>query len=334
MAQPLISSPTAGWYPDPAGSSELRFFDGEHWTSRLQPRPAVTASPASSLPPVSEAPWDNVRRVNTFTPPPSTQVRLSRSSLADLKRTSDVLTESVVERSSKHISTFAVVAGGLLLLYGLWVTVGTNWLAQREQAQLLAQYQSSHSAAPVASPTQTPSTDPGSTPSADPSAVPAFVFNREPMPTLPADGQPTGIIEIPSIGLKQVFVSGTEVPDLKLGPGVWKDGAFPGTPGNATISGHRTTYGGPFRHIDSLKPGDQIIIHVDGQPDAVFEVRGSTVVPPSHVQVTEQTPGVRLTLTTCDPVGSDKARLVVQAELVSGAWLDHALPAANWQIVQ
>ena len=36
-----MNSPVAGWYPDPAGSSQLRYFDGRNWTNYFHP-----ASPA------------------------------------------------------------------------------------------------------------------------------------------------------------------------------------------------------------------------------------------------------------------------------------------------
>lgn len=40
LAVPVDASGLAyprGWYPDPAGSGDLRFFDGERWTRDLRP---------------------------------------------------------------------------------------------------------------------------------------------------------------------------------------------------------------------------------------------------------------------------------------------------------
>jgi sortase A len=139
------------------------------------------------------------------------------------------------------------------------------------------------------------------------------------------------VLSIPKIGVEQVVLAGTDTAVLAEGPGILAGSSFPGTPGNATIAGHRTTYGGPFRRLDELAPGDRIEFSAPGEQDAVFEVRGVEVVSPSASQVAAQTPGVRLTLVTCDPPGSTARRLVVQAELVSGTYEPAALPVAGWQ---
>lgn len=39
------SSSTAGWYPDPGGSGQLRFWDGVRWGSDLRPPGSVSAGP-------------------------------------------------------------------------------------------------------------------------------------------------------------------------------------------------------------------------------------------------------------------------------------------------
>src|SRR5581483_7996925 len=42
--------PEAGWYPDPAGSDALRWWDGGAWTVRTSPRPAEPADPQPAEP--------------------------------------------------------------------------------------------------------------------------------------------------------------------------------------------------------------------------------------------------------------------------------------------
>jgi hypothetical protein len=46
------SGPTtpAGWYPDPAGSGNLRWWDGATWTAHLAPRPTPVATPVVQAP--------------------------------------------------------------------------------------------------------------------------------------------------------------------------------------------------------------------------------------------------------------------------------------------
>jgi sortase (surface protein transpeptidase) len=51
------------------------------------------------------------------------------------------------------------------------------------------------------------------------------------------------------------------------------------------------------------------------------------------VYVTEDVPGVRLTLLTCDPPGTTTRRLVIQSELISGEFIDLALPDDEWEFL-
>ena len=55
------------------------------------------------------------------------------------------------------------------------------------------------------------------------------------------------------------IVAGVAVEDLRRGPGHFPETPLPGQLGNAAIAGHRTTYGQPFRNVDDLVPGDEII---------------------------------------------------------------------------
>lgn len=38
----LADAPPAGWYPDPAGGSRLRWWEGTDWTDHYRPRPTVS----------------------------------------------------------------------------------------------------------------------------------------------------------------------------------------------------------------------------------------------------------------------------------------------------
>lgn len=144
-------------------------------------------------------------------------------------------------------------------------------------------------------------------------------------------GDPVAHIRVPGADVDHTVVAGVADPQLRHGPGWAEQSALPGTPGNAVISGHRTTYGGPFRHLDRLDDGDRIEVEVPGHGTAVFEVRDRFITTPDDVGLTAPTDGVRLTLTTCHPVGSDRERLIVQAELVEGAYAWAAVDRDDWQ---
>lgn len=151
-------------------------------------------------------------------------------------------------------------------------------------------------------------------------------------PVLPADeGAAVGRIRIPSIGVDMVMVAGTSDEALNAGAGVWRTGAFPGAPGNATVAAHRMNDIG-FRDINKLTYGDAIYVDVPGHPTAVYEVRGRAIVTPQNVAVAAPTPGVRLSLLSCHPLNSSAYRLVVSAEMVQGEWVDQAVNRSGWAL--
>jgi len=132
----------------------------------------------------------------------------------------------------------------------------------------------------------------------------------------PADGQPIGTIDIPSIGANYVVVQGTGTADLRLGPGHYHNTPLPGQPGNAAIAGHRTTYLRPFYNLNELVAGNKIYV-TTAQGRFQYDVTALLVVDPSDLAVLDPTPVPTLTLTTCNPRYSAAERLVVQATLLS-----------------
>ena len=129
------------------------------------------------------------------------------------------------------------------------------------------------------------------------------------------EGDAIGRIDIPRIGASFVVVKGTSTSDLESGPGVYPETTFPGLPGTTAIAGHRTTYLAPFRHIDALRPGNRILLHM---PYARFTylVVGSRVVAPTDVQAAIGQVGYsRLVLSACTPLFSAAKRLLVFARL-------------------
>lgn len=131
------------------------------------------------------------------------------------------------------------------------------------------------------------------------------------------EGSVLGRLTIPSIGVDEVVFTGVGREVLKMGPGYMLGTAMPGQPGNAVISGHRTTYGRPFYDLDLVSEGDRIEVET-AIGTHVYVVRRIMVVLPTDGWVAGPMEGAWLTLTTCHPRFSAAERLVVQAELVEG----------------
>ena len=138
-----------------------------------------------------------------------------------------------------------------------------------------------------------------------------------PKPIVINEGDPIAIIEMPTIGVTKYVVAGVQTADLKKGPGHYPATPFPGELGNASIAGHRTTYGEPFRHLDDLNIGDPIVITDLLGRQFTYLVSNQQVVEANDswvVATTDPTKAI-LTLTTCHPEFSAKQRLIISAEL-------------------
>lgn len=131
------------------------------------------------------------------------------------------------------------------------------------------------------------------------------------------EGDPVAIIEIPELGVTKFVVAGVAASDLKKGPGHYPMTPQPGHLGNVAIAGHRTTYGEPFRQLDELEEGDDIVVTDVRGRKFVYQVTQAFIVEPEDSWVVATTDPTRalLTLTTCHPEFSAKQRLIVTAEL-------------------
>ena len=86
-----------------------------------------------------------------------------------------------------------------------------------------------------------------------------------------ATGTPVALIRIPALGLSQTVVEGTSSRALLEGPGHRRDTPLPGQTGVSVVYGRQAAYGGPFRSIASLRPGDRITT-TTGQGTATYTV--------------------------------------------------------------
>lgn len=123
-----------------------------------------------------------------------------------------------------------------------------------------------------------------------------------------------GTIEIPRVGLNMSLFEGITIPTFDKGPGHWPGTALPGAMGNMVVGGHRTSKARPFRHLEQLLPGDEVIFTTDSGR-FVYHVVRTEIVTPDAMWIINQTEAYTGTLFACNPVGSTKERIVVFLEL-------------------
>jgi len=116
------------------------------------------------------------------------------------------------------------------------------------------------------------------------------------------------------LGSSYVVVQGTDGSSLRRGPGHYPGTPLPGQPGTVAIAGHRTTYLAPFRDIDELHPGDQVVLEMP-YGRFVYSVEQTRIVKADAVWVTKPVGYPRLVLTACHPLYSASKRIVVFAKL-------------------
>jgi sortase A len=251
--------------------------------------------------------------------------------------------------------TFARVLGGIgrtlitagivlfaFVAYQLW---GTGYQEQRSQDELEKQFAALEAeiaaqfgeGLPVSDVPVTSTTLPLDAVPDEPaeSLIPDLAAGKELDIYAPREGEPLAIIDIPRIGTHKVVVEGVSVDDLKRGPGHYLESPMPGNIGNASIAGHRTTYGAPFGRIAELRAGDIVSVstlwgdftyeimtageatannsanYVPGDPNAA-----TWIVNPAETWVLENFGDNRLTLTACHPRYSARQRIIVAGRLI------------------
>jgi len=94
--------------------------------------------------------------------------------------------------------------------------------------------------------------------------------------------------------------------------------------GNFSLAGHRNTHGEPFRYINRLKAGDEVVVETQ---DDYYVYKIASMLPvtaPSNTSVIAPVPkgsgftapGRYITLTTCTPEFTSKYRLIVWGKMV------------------
>jgi sortase A len=133
------------------------------------------------------------------------------------------------------------------------------------------------------------------------------------------------IINNDRVKVNVVVVEGTTLAALQAGAGHYVGTPFPCEQGNVAIAGHRTTYGRPFNKLNYMRPGDTVDL-ITPFADCSYRVvkpfggHGNPfVVAPRDYSVVSQDgvlgTGYWLTLTSCNPLGSDAQRIVLRLQL-------------------
>lgn len=99
----------------------------------------------------------------------------------------------------------------------------------------------------------------------------APVSQTDPQGRLLAPGTPVALIRIPSLGLSQVVLEGTDSTVLTDGPGHRRDTPLPGQSGTSVLMGRAAAYGGPFGRLADLRAGVTFSV-TTGQGKATYQV--------------------------------------------------------------
>ena len=129
-------------------------------------------------------------------------------------------------------------------------------------------------------------------------------------------GRPLGRLVVPKLELDRVFVHGTRWgADLSRGPGHYEETSLPGLGRTTGIAGHRTTFGAPFREIDELERGDEIVLEL---PYGRFRYRvvSHEIVKSNDWSVIRPRGYDAVMLSACHPLYSAAKRWIVYARLV------------------
>jgi sortase A len=145
------------------------------------------------------------------------------------------------------------------------------------------------------------------------------VVNAYVPPPIPTPGpEQARRLQIPALSGEYPIVQGDDWEQLKRGIGQYIGSGQAGKPGNVVLSGHNDIYGEPFRYLDRLKPGDEIIVSTEVR-DYTYVVNEVRVVDPTEVWVMAPTEHARVTLISCYPYRVNTRRIVVLAELADQA---------------
>jgi LPXTG-site transpeptidase (sortase) family protein len=142
----------------------------------------------------------------------------------------------------------------------------------------------------------------------------------------PKNGQALGIVQIPSISLRTVFLEGVSESSLMVGPGHLPWTSMPGTGGVSVIAAHRDLH---FADLHGVEYGDQVWLQLSSGT-TTYKVVDIDVTSPGDGAIYAADPrhATVLRLLTCWPpsfAGPAPDRLVVSAVPLQGDIAPQAL---------
>ncbi len=146
---------------------------------------------------------------------------------------------------------------------------------------------------------------------------PGVVSNPTPANTsAKGTGRNVASVRIPAIGVKAPLLSGVGDKVLERGLSLWPGTGKIGSPGNAVIAGHRTSFTRPLYDIHKLKKGDSIFFTTT-KGVAEYRITKTQIVKPNAMWITKPTRASTITLFACHPPHSTAYRWGVFAKLHS-----------------
>lgn len=121
---------------------------------------------------------------------------------------------------------------------------------------------------------------------------------------------------VPRLDLDCTVKDNTLLEDLEKGPGLYKYSQMPDIYNtNVCIAAHRDLAGCEFYYLDTVEAGDYIYLIYNNM---VFQYayRSTTIVESNDWDPIRTNTDCRATLTTCDPIGTSRNRMIVVGELV------------------
>jgi sortase A len=134
-----------------------------------------------------------------------------------------------------------------------------------------------------------------------------------PLPTQAFEqGSPVAILESPKIGLQELVVEGSSGRDTARAVGHLFGSSGPGQEGNTVLVGRSVSYGAPFKDINELETGDEVVL-LTIQGKAKYIVDENLETPASGEM--GQSSDNRLTLVTASPQSLASSLVIVTASL-------------------